>query len=105
MCLGHGDDPLCYIGEGGPAGEINKDWPNIGARVSIHTLKGKVVARLGKPHGGMLPGQFTSPHGIAVDRSGNIFVGELTSRSWSRFSKDPAPAKPRVIHRLRKVAA
>jgi hypothetical protein len=105
MCLGHGDDPLCYIGEGGPAGEINKDWPNIGARVSIHTLKGKVVARLGKPHGGMLPGQFTSPHGIAVDSRGNIFVGELSGRSWSRFSNDPPPKKPRVLHRLRKVAA
>ncbi len=109
MCLGpnggHGTDPLCYIGEGGPAGEINKDWPNIGARVSIHTLKGKVVARLGKPHGGMLPGQFTSPHGIAVDSHGNIFVGELTGRSWSRFSKDPMPKKLRVIHKLAKVAA
>ncbi|HLY45130.1 MAG TPA: peptidyl-alpha-hydroxyglycine alpha-amidating lyase family protein [Stellaceae bacterium] len=113
MCLGpagahagaHGADPLCYIGEGGPAGEINKDWPNIGARVSIHTLRGEVLARLGKPHGGMLPGQFTSPHGIAVDSHGNIFVGELSGRSWSRFSKDPAPKKPRVLHRLRKVAA
>ena len=105
MCLGHGHDPLCYIGEGGPAGEINKDWPNIGARVSIHTLKGKVLARLGKPHGGMLPGQFTSPHGIAVDSRGNIFVGELSGRSWSRFSKDPPPKKPRVLHRLRKIAA
>jgi hypothetical protein len=108
MCLGPhgagGHDPLCYIGEGGPAGEINKDWPNIGARVSIHTLKGKVLARLGKPHGGMLPGQFTSPHGIAVDSRGNIFVGELTGRSWSRFSKDPVPKQPRVIHRLAKVA-
>ncbi len=109
MCLshagGHGNDPLCYIGEGGPQGEINKDWPNIGPRVSIHTLKGKVLARLGKPHGGILPGQFTSPHGIAVDSRGNIFVGELSGRSWSRFAKGPTPAKRRVIHRLRKVAA
>ncbi len=109
MCLGpngaHRHDPLCYIGEGGPSGEINKDWPNIGPRVSIHTLKGKVLARLGKPHGGILPGQFTSPHGIAVDSRGNIFVGELTGRSWSRFSKEPVPKRRRVIHRLAKVAA
>jgi len=109
MCLGtaggHGHGPLCYIGEGGPAGEINKDWPNIGARVSIHTLKGEVLARLGKPHGGILPGQFTSPHGIAVDSHGNILVGELSGRSWSRFSKDAIPTKRRVIHRLKKVAA
>ena len=53
----------------------------------------------------MLPGQFTSPHGIAVDSRGNIYVGELSGRSWSRFSKDPAPAKRRVIHKLVKVAA
>src|SRR5438874_3750640 len=104
MCLGpnggHGHDPLCYIGEGGPAGEINKDWPNIGPRVSIHTTEGKVLARLGKPHGGILPGQFTSPHGIAVDSRGNIYVGELSGRSWGRFSKDPMPQKLRVLHRL-----
>ncbi len=105
MTMSRGHDPLCYIGEGGPAGEINRDWPNIGPRVSIHTLKGKVLARLGKPHAGILPGQFTSPHGIAVDSRGNIFVGELSGRSWSRFSNDPAPAKRRVIHRLAKVAA
>jgi DNA-binding beta-propeller fold protein YncE len=103
MCLGHGHDPLCYIGEGGPSGEINRDWPNIGPRVSIHTLKGERLAQLGKPHGGILPGQFTSPHGIAVDSKGNIYVGELSGRSWSRFSKDPIPQKCRVIHRLRKI--
>jgi sugar lactone lactonase YvrE len=109
MCLGpngaRGHNPLCYIGEGGPSGEINRDWPNIGPRVSIHTTEGKVLARLGKPHGGILPGQFTSPHGIAVDSRGNIYVGELSGRSWGRFSKDPMPQKLRVIHRLHKVAA
>ena len=99
------DDPLCYIGEGGPSGEINRDWPNIGPRVCIHTTKGKVLARLGKPHGGMLPGQFTSPHGIAVDSRGNIYVGELSGRSWSRFAQGEAPRKRRVIHKLVKVAA
>ena len=110
MCLARGrvsgqSGPLCYIGEGGPSGEINRDWPNIGPRVSIHTLKGERLAQLGKPHAGILPGQFTSPHCIAVDSRGNIYVGELSGRSWSRFSKDPAPKKRRVIHRLRKVAA
>ena len=104
MCLSRGHSPLCYIGEGGPQGEINKDWPNIGPRVSIHTTGGRVLARLGKPHGGLLPGQFTSPHGIAVDSRGNIYVGELSGRQWARYSKDPVPQKRRVIHRLEKVA-
>ena len=63
-----------------------------------------MVARLGKPHAGIAPGQFTSPHGIAVDSQGNIFVGELSGRSWGRFSKDPPPQKRRVIHKLVKVA-
>jgi DNA-binding beta-propeller fold protein YncE len=105
MCLGHGHNPLCYIGEGGPSGEINRDWPNIGPRVSIHTLRGERLAQLGKPRGGILPGQFTSPHGIAVDSKGNIYVGELSGRSWSRFSKEPTPQKRRVIHRLKRVNA
>jgi sugar lactone lactonase YvrE len=105
MCMATGSDPLVYIGEGGPSGEINRDWPNIGPRVTIHTLKGKVLARLGKMHAGLAPGQFTSPHGIAVDRHGNIYVGELSGRVWARLSKEPPPKRIRVIHTLVKVAA
>jgi len=106
MCLARGPSPLCYIGEGGPSGEINRQWPNIGPRVSIHrTQNNEVMARLGKTPGGMFAGGFTSPHGIAVDSQGSIYVGELSGRSWSRFSKDPAPAKRRVIHKLVKLAA
>jgi DNA-binding beta-propeller fold protein YncE len=98
--------PRCYIGEGGPAWRSTATWPNIGPRVSIHTTRDhEVLARLGKPHAGIAPGQFTSPHGIAVDSRGNIYVGELTGRSWERFASGPAPAKRRVIHRLDKVAA
>jgi DNA-binding beta-propeller fold protein YncE len=105
MCMAAGRDPLFYIGEGGPSGEINKDWPNIGPRVSIHTSKGKVLARLGKMHTGLAPGQFTSPHGIAVDGHGNIYVGELSGRTWPRFSKEPPPKRLRVIHKLVKTAS
>jgi sugar lactone lactonase YvrE len=104
MCMALGPNPLVYIGEGGPSGEINRDWPNIGPRVSIHSHKGDVLARLGKMHAGLEPGHFTSPHGIAVDSRGNIFVGELSGRTWSRFSKDPAPKRIRVLQKLEKVA-
>jgi hypothetical protein len=51
-------------------------------------------------HAGLAPGQFTSPHGIAVDGRGNIYVGELSGRSWGRFSTGPAPKRIRVIHKL-----
>jgi DNA-binding beta-propeller fold protein YncE len=70
MYMAAGRDALFYIGEGGSSGEINKDWPNIGPRVSLHTSKGMVLARLGKMHIGLAPGQLTSPHGIAVDGHG-----------------------------------
>jgi sugar lactone lactonase YvrE len=105
MWMEAGRDPLCYIGEGGPQGEINRDWPNIGPRVSIHSHDGKVLARLGLPHAGIDPGQFTSPHGISVDSKGNIYVGELSGRSWSRYASGPVPDRRRVIHKLVKVAA
>jgi hypothetical protein len=88
MCLERGHSPLCYIGEGGQLGESNRDWPNVGPRVSIHTLKGELLARVGKTPAGFLPSQFTTPHGIAVDSQGNIYVGELSRRSW-----DPVPEK------------
>ena len=103
--LARGASPLCYIGEGGPSGEINRLWPNIGPRVSIHTTKNhEVMAQLGHTPGGMEAGKFTSPHGIAVDSQGNIYVGELTGRSWSRYAQGDAPARRRVIHKLEKVA-
>ena len=90
---------------GGPAGEINREWPNIGPRVSIHSTKNhEVMARLGKTPGGMFAGGFTSPHGIAVDSKGDIYVGELSGRSWERFATGEAPKKRRVIHKLVRVA-
>jgi hypothetical protein len=52
-----------HIGEGGLSGEINRDWPNIGPRVSIHSSKGEVLARLGKMHAGLEPA--ISPHRTA----------------------------------------
>jgi hypothetical protein len=56
-------------------------------------------------HTGLAPGQFTSPHGIAVDGLGNIYVGELSGRTWPRFFKAPAPKRLRVIHKLVKLPA
>ena len=83
--------PVCYIGEGGPAWAINRDWLEDRPRVSVHAKKDdEMLARLGKPDAGIAPGQFTSPHGIAVDQRGNIYAGELSGRSWSRFSNDSA---------------
>jgi hypothetical protein len=56
-------------------------------------------------HTGLAPASSPSPHGTAVDGHGNIYVGELSGRTWSRFSKEPPPKRLRVIHQLVKTAA
>ena len=102
MCMAPGANPLLYIGEGGPRRQINRDWPNIGPRVSIHTHKGEVLARLGRMHAGLSRG--ISPRRRHRRRRRHLF-GELSGRSWGRFSKGPPPKRIRVLHKLEKSAA
>ena len=67
---------------------------------------GKLLARLGSeanPHG-QAPGQFMSPHGIAVNSHGDIYVGEVSVASWpSLFPGQPRPANLRSLQKLVKV--
>src|SRR3954447_23852949 len=76
--------PRFFIGEIGPDMAVNIDLPNCGPRVSIYTHKGELLARLGDMHAGLNPGQFISPHGIAVDSRGDIYVGEVSYTNWGR---------------------
>lgn len=73
MCLGA--DGLIYIGElcgiDGMEG-----CPNLGHRVSVYDLTGKLVTRYGDPEEGEGPGQFLAPHGIAVDSRGDVYVAD-----------------------------
>ncbi len=62
-----GRHPRFYIGEIGGGMGVNYDLPNIGPRVSIYTDKGELFARLGRQPAGLEPGQFISPHGLAVN--------------------------------------
>ena len=51
------DEPSAYLGENTGAFKFNEGWPNV-------------------PHETLVPGKFSSPHGIAADKDGNIFVAE-----------------------------
>jgi DNA-binding beta-propeller fold protein YncE len=107
LCMTFGACPLCYVGEIGPYMAVNRHYPNIGPRVSILDGKGNVLTRLGRPDDpvGQEPGQFMSPHGIAVDSGGNIYVGEVVVASWpSAFPNKPRPANLKSLQKLEKLS-
>jgi hypothetical protein len=86
---------------------VNIDVPNCGPRVSIYTDKGELLARLGDMHAGLNPGQFISPHGLAVDSRGDIYVGEVSFTNWGRRVRakgEQLPPDLRSLQKLVKVA-
>jgi hypothetical protein len=57
----------------------NRDWPGIGPRLSVMDHAGKLLARLGdRLSPTVRDSAFTSPHGVAVDSRGAIYVGEVS---------------------------
>jgi DNA-binding beta-propeller fold protein YncE len=105
LFLTGGRDPVCYIGEGGPTLSINFRAPNLGARISIVTHHGELLARLGDKYPGTEPHQFMAPHGLAVDSRGNIYVGEVSYTVWPRYNPDTvAPPGLRTLRKLKQFA-
>jgi hypothetical protein len=100
-----GKCPICYIGEIGPYLNFNRGAPNLGPRISILDHQGKLLARLGAiPGAGTKPGQFTSPHGLAVDSRGDLYVAEVAFTAWpSLFPDQPPPPDLRSLQKLEKV--
>ena len=101
-----GKCPICYVGEIGPYYEFNRGTPNLGPRLSILSNQGKLLARIAtEPCGGTGPGQFISPHSIAVDSRGDIYVGEVSYTAWpSVFPDRPLPKSVRSLQKFEKVA-
>ena len=97
-CGLHIEDDLVYIGQVPTQLEVNADYPNIGGCVTIHDLNGHRLARLGDVWRGEGPGQFISPHGIAIDSHGDIYVGEV---SWAAYGRHLSP--PREVRSFRKL--
>jgi DNA-binding beta-propeller fold protein YncE len=93
------------VGEIGPYSRSNRGTPNLGPRLSILDSDGHVVARLqSNPAGGPLDGQFVSPHGVAVDSAGNIYVGEVAHTAWPMLMPEtPRPEGLRVLQKLRRI--
>jgi hypothetical protein len=104
-CAGGGKNPQFIIGELGPGMPVNSKHTNIGPRLAIVDKKGGLIARLGGEHGpGQEPGRFLSPHGLAVDSKGDIYVGEVSYTNWGGTHPGvPVPKYLRSLQKLEKV--
>ena len=92
------DDPLIYLGEYFCGIGSNAMGTNLGPRVSVMSRTGDVLARVGTESYGDAPGRFYSPHGIAVDSKGDIYVAEV---AWSDYGSQMDP--PRELRSMQKL--
>src|SRR5688500_18049444 len=100
LCIEPGERPRFYVGEIGGGLGVNYDMPNIGPRVSIYNARGHLLARVGDRPAGLEPDQFVSPHGLAVDSHGDIYVGEVSYTNWR--NRYPDQSHPPGLRSLRK---
>lgn len=101
LCLGPGGCPCCYVAELGPALGANRRFTNLGPRVSVLSLTGELLARVGDRPCGLEADQFVAPHGIAVDSRGNLYVGEVAHTTWPILY--PGQPRPPTLTTLRKL--
>jgi DNA-binding beta-propeller fold protein YncE len=106
MNMPPGKCPICYVGEIGPYYEFNRGAPNLGPRVSILSNEGKLLASITTvPAAGTGAGQFISPHGLAVDSRGDLYVGEVAYTAWpSLFPGEPVPKRLRSLQKFQRVS-
>ena len=94
-------EELVYIGEYFAGIATNDIGTDLGPRVTIMNKKGEVLARVGRESYGDQSGRFYSPHGIAVDSRGDIYVAEV---SWSDYGSKMEPQRElRSMQKLVKV--
>jgi DNA-binding beta-propeller fold protein YncE len=88
---------LAYVGELPTHLAVNAEVPNLGARVSVLSIKGELVDRVGGAFAGERPGEFVAPHGCCVDSRGDLYVAEV---AWT--AKGSLENPPREIRSLQK---
>ena len=102
--LAPGKCPVCYVGEIGPDYGFNRGAPNLGPRVSVLDHKGNSWRGSAEPLAGTRPGQFLSPHGLAADSRGDLYVGEVAVTAWpSLFPGEPVPKPLRSLQKFTKL--
>ncbi len=100
LAITPGPCPCLLVGEQGPYLAVNRATPNLGPRVSILNNEGELLARLGKDKPGMTPGAFVSPHSLALDSRGDLYVGEVAANDWHQLFPDTP--RPDILRRMQK---
>lgn len=105
LALGRGAEPMLVIGELGPHGYGNIAYhaPNIGPRLSLVSLRGETLARLGEEPVGVTAGRFIAPHSIAVDSHGDIYVGEVSNTYWPLLFGETPAQELRCLQKLERL--
>jgi len=99
ICIdSRGDEEVAYIGEYFCGIGPNDIGTDLGPRVTMMSLDGKVLGRAGRQSFGDEAGRFYSPHGLAVDDHGDIYVAEV---SWSDYGHQMDP--PRELRSMQKL--
>ena len=78
---------------------VNQNHPNIGPRITVMNTKGERLAKIGHLGWGLNPGQFIAPHGIGIDSSKNIYVGEV---AWTNL-KNTEGQDPGLVRSFQKL--
>lgn len=77
-----GERDIVYIGEYFSGIASNDRGTNLGPRVTVMSTDGRILARVGTEPYGSQAGRFFSPHGIAVDSKGNLYVAEVSASDY-----------------------
>ncbi|MGF6873543.1 peptidyl-alpha-hydroxyglycine alpha-amidating lyase family protein [Paraburkholderia sp. MM5477-R1] len=104
LCMDRNSTPTFFIGEAATSLAVNREYPNLGPRISIMNRAGQLVGRYGDDRPGFGPNQFIAPHGMAVDSAGDLYVGEVSHTAWLQmFPGKEMPADIRTFRKLVRV--
>ena len=93
-----GESDIVYVGEYFAGIASNAIGTDLGPRVSIYQTDGTLLARVGRESYGDESGRFYSPHGIAVDSKGDVYVAEVAYSDYG-MHMDP----PRELRSMQKL--
>lgn len=87
-----------YVGEYFAGIASNEEGRNLGPRVTVLDASGTVLARVGDQPPGDEAGRYWSPHAVAVDSRGDVYVAEV---AWTEYGQAMDP--PRELRSLQKL--